>query len=216
MLQFEVLGFPVRIDPTFWLVSVMLGITGSTTPPGLIIWVGVVLVSILIHELGHAIAAQAFGHRAEILLYSMGGVTSHRGPRLSHAQSIWVSFAGPLAGFGLYAGLEAVQIFAGVPQNFYVYLFYAQMKWVNLFWGLANLLPLLPLDGGHIMESAVHWTSRRPNRTLVLQISIAAGVGAALFALTYGYFFGALFAGWLTYNNWTDLQNNSRFGPRSY
>ena len=68
-LNFRLFGFPVRIHPLFWLGAVLLG--GWTFDLGLeyaAIWVAVVFVSILVHELGHAIAFRTFGVDSHIVL----------------------------------------------------------------------------------------------------------------------------------------------------
>ena len=95
-LRFSALGVPVRVHPLFWLASIVFGIQ---LPPRLVvIWVGVVFVSILIHELGHAMTIRAFGWYPLILLYTFGGLAiyqpTHRDPR----KELLISLAGPAAG----------------------------------------------------------------------------------------------------------------------
>jgi stage IV sporulation protein FB len=58
-LRFTALGVPVRVHPLFWLVSIIFAV--QLPPPLAVIWVGVVFVSIFIHELGHALTIRAFG-----------------------------------------------------------------------------------------------------------------------------------------------------------
>ena len=53
-LRFRFFGFPARIHPFFWLVTVLLGARGDVSAVDLLVWVVVVFVSILVHELGHA------------------------------------------------------------------------------------------------------------------------------------------------------------------
>ena len=70
-MHFRLLGFPIRVHPFFWLVAVFLGVgTGKneTDPVELLTWVAVVFVSILIHELGHAIMKRAYGGHPWITL----------------------------------------------------------------------------------------------------------------------------------------------------
>src|SRR5258708_4925044 len=64
-LQFRVFGFPVRIHPLFWLGSLILGWQVGEWPERFL-WIGCVLVSVLVHELGHAVAARANGQRPSI------------------------------------------------------------------------------------------------------------------------------------------------------
>jgi Zn-dependent protease len=107
-LRFSVAGIPVRVHPLFWLVALILGAGGDLA--GMLIWIGVLFVSILIHELGHAAAARYFGWEPWIVLYGFGGLTryqphftpSHRSYARAGNSSwgqIAISLAGPAAGF---------------------------------------------------------------------------------------------------------------------
>src|SRR5262245_7495826 len=67
-------GVPVRVDWSFWLLAVVLGI-GAREGWLLVAWVAIVLVSVLVHELGHAFTMRAFHQRPHVMLYAFGGVT---------------------------------------------------------------------------------------------------------------------------------------------
>lgn len=89
-LHFQVLGFPVRIHPLFWLVGVILGYSGGPDAGlHLIIWLVAFFSSILIHELGHALMIQRFGRPAHIVLYAMGGLAVEGRPRQFGYGSPW-------------------------------------------------------------------------------------------------------------------------------
>ena len=68
----------MRVSPWFWVITVLLGLNtdGQTPPLELIIWIAVVFVSILVHELGHAFTQRHFGGQPWITLYGMGGLAS--------------------------------------------------------------------------------------------------------------------------------------------
>ena len=74
-LSFRLGRIPVRIHAMFFLVSGMLGASGGDMA-SILIWVATVFVSVLIHELGHALCGMAFGLAPEIDLHGMGGTTS--------------------------------------------------------------------------------------------------------------------------------------------
>src|SRR5438552_2684847 len=101
-LHFPLFGFRVRIHPFFWLGTVLLGSNVLREDNGLAllgIWIVVVFVSILVHELGHAVAYRLYGSHAHIILWGFGGLAIGS-PRVGgRARRIFVSFAGPLAGF---------------------------------------------------------------------------------------------------------------------
>jgi Zn-dependent protease len=81
-LNFSVLGFPVRVHPFFWLVGAILGFSGGGADG---LWIITCLlatfVSILIHELGHALMIRRFGREAYIVLYGMGGLAIEGRPK---------------------------------------------------------------------------------------------------------------------------------------
>ncbi|MFO0669388.1 MAG: M50 family metallopeptidase [Polyangiaceae bacterium] len=149
MLSFRLGNIPVRVHLVFFFMALMLG--GGRPGPGLVSWVVVVFVSVLLHELGHALVGRAFGLAPEIDLHGMGGLTSWTsGPRLGPFPFILISLAGPLTGIVLGAIVWALAVrtpalspMAAVVAD--------QFVSVNVYWGILNLIPMLPLDGGNVM-----------------------------------------------------------------
>ena len=173
----------------------------------ILIWVAVLFVSILIHELGHAYVGRSYGLRPQILLYGMGGLTSWKsGRHLSHRQSILVSLAGPGAGIAFggliwaFTSLDAVELTQ--IGGFVV----RQLLWINILWSILNLMPLLPLDGGNVMSSLVHISRGYRDDRLPRQISVVVGGALCALAISYGMTFGAIFAGFLAYSNYAALK----------
>lgn len=157
MFRFQIFGFPVRVDPWFWVVSALLGGAmwklgepGGTTE--VLLWVAMVFVSILWHELGHAYLMRRFGSRAEIMLYGGGGLAIASPGRFTRKQDFLVSAAGPAA--GLLLGL-AVWFYqrSAPPEDPLLRWSIGQMIWINVVWSLVNCLPTLPLDGGHMLRA---------------------------------------------------------------
>ncbi|MFL5350668.1 MAG: site-2 protease family protein [Hyalangium sp.] len=123
---------------------------------GVLAWMLIVFISVLIHELGHAMAYRAFGQRPSIALVSLGGVTySPEGGKLSWFRRVVVSLAGPLSGFmlGVVCGLGYFFSRRGDSGAlaFFLYWFCS----ANVFWTVLNLLPVQPLDGGNIMSTVL-------------------------------------------------------------
>src|SRR5215471_12311162 len=101
----KIFGIPVKIDPSFLFICALLAFGRLSQPVFMVEWLIVIFVSVLIHELGHALVVRSFGLSPQILLYSMGGLTSWRDEKgVSHAKHIVISVAGPFAGF-LFAGV---------------------------------------------------------------------------------------------------------------
>lgn len=205
MLRFQLFGFPVRVEWMFWLVCLLLGIgllEGDGPEPLLYfaIWTLVVFVSIIWHELGHAFARRKFGApHSEIILYGFGGLCGGPG-RFTRGQSIMISAAGPLAGFLLGAVIFPLVLTPGMDSK-WVKFFVLQMIWVNIGWSLFNLLPVIPLDGGRILEHSLG--ERRIRTTYWTGLVVAAVV--AVFSLLGGQIYIAILFGMLAYSNWQRL-----------
>jgi Zn-dependent protease len=123
---------------------------------GVLAWMVIVFVSVLIHELGHALAYRAFGFQPSIALVSLGGETRpNSAGTLLWYRSVFVSLAGPLAGLALGMACGGGHFFLlkgdSGALSFFLYWFFA----TNLFWTIFNLLPVLPLDGGHVLSTVL-------------------------------------------------------------
>src|SRR5262249_52851591 len=154
-MEFRLFGINVEIQLGFWLGSFLLGWNGRGMPgPTIVIWMAVVLVSVLVHEFGHAFAIQRHRVEPEIALHWVGGRTSWRALLpLSRRDLIIISLAGPFAGFAFAVPFVALAFFGGsivvrLPPLAQWTL--VQLIGVNLIWGCVNLLPVLPWDGGHV------------------------------------------------------------------
>lgn len=198
---FSIGGIPVRVDPSFLLVVVLLGLLGPIEL--LVPWVLVVTISVLIHELGHAVAFRSFGHAASVQLYGFGGLTT--GARLTPGRNLVVSLAGPVTGI-VALGVPAVLVErADLVTDPYWQLVVTLVVWVNVFWSLLNLLPVLPLDGGNVTQALIQLATGRDSERPARIISIAFAGAAALLALAYGLLFGVVFAGIFVALNWSAL-----------
>ncbi len=183
------LGFPVRLEFSFFLVS---GLLALGRPVAFIIsWVAVVLLSILVHEMGHAVAFRFFGQRASIRLYAFGGLTHGNPNALNRTERIIVSLAGPLAAIAI-LGVPALTVERDtVLTSWTAAVIVSDLKWVNIGWSIFNLLPLLPLDGGHVAEEilqARYGVTRgwRHARVLSIVTALAAAAWAYQAGLRYG------------------------------
>ncbi|MET0697122.1 MAG: hypothetical protein ABWZ58_06810, partial [Acidimicrobiia bacterium] len=96
MPTFRLIGIPVTIRPSFLLIAALIGFTSRRPLVYLVAWVAIVFVSILIHELGHAITARSYGAEVEIELNGIGGLTSWSvpGKELGPGQRALVAAAG--------------------------------------------------------------------------------------------------------------------------
>ncbi|MBI3900754.1 MAG: M50 family metallopeptidase, partial [Chlamydiia bacterium] len=142
---------PIAIHPFFWVISALIGWLYTQNFIGTLIWIGIILVSVVVHELGHALTAVLFRQKAKIQLVALGGLTAYDGPKLRFWQQFFIAFNGPLFGFFLF--LAATFLLASHWIQSPVLISIIRVVQVaNLFWTVVNLLPILPLDGGQILR----------------------------------------------------------------
>ena len=209
-LCFSVVGIPVRVHPLFWLIAILFG-SSSGSPARLLGWVIAIFVSITIHELGHALALRRYGQDSQIILHLAGGLTvpesiswggRYASVALTANQQIFISLAGPFSGF-LFAILLLVAsiplggviipnfIFGFIPFPYVLFpsgweiltSFLMSLLWVNIFWGLINLMPVHPLDGGSVVRYILIQTDPLNGLRTSLWVSVIAGAAMAVAGL---------------------------------
>jgi stage IV sporulation protein FB len=191
-LRFNLFGFPTRIDASFLLIVALIGFDGNAAHVG--IWVGLALVSVLGHELGHALAARRLGATASITLAGLGGLTaSRRAEPLRRGESAFLTAAGPLAGIVL--GLPVLWALHTTGWSAWTTGGYVlrTAAFTTLGWSALNLLPILPLDGGHLLELALPGAPAA-RRATAARVSIAIAAVAAVVAFRAGLGFSAVLA----------------------
>jgi len=181
----------------------------------IVLWVIAVFFSILLHEMGHAMMARAFGYEPHVVLHHFGGYASFiPGYRHTLGKSIAISLAGPVAGFGLYGVVYVIDNLLyqhEVEVSFGLNNFLWFLISINLYWGLINLLPVLPLDGGQVCRDVLLLFRRLDGVTWAMRISVAVGAGMAIYFLQHGNQYPAILFGLLAFNNLQALnfQKNS-------
>lgn len=142
---------PISISSSFWIVAALIGYVNSLSLSGTLIWMVVIFVSVLFHEFGHALTALFFKRQPRIELIAWGGLTYHEAEGLSFPKQFLITLNGPLFGFVLFLVATALLQF-GASSNPAIASALVILQWVNLFWTLLNLLPVIPLDGGQLMR----------------------------------------------------------------
>jgi stage IV sporulation protein FB len=190
-------------------------------------------VSILVHEFGHALVGRHLaGSRPRIVLWSMGGLAYNEGGTFTRARLFWMTAAGPAAGFLLgllvVAGIcwalgaqEGINVSSKLLFNTFIWrpseaeieflvnrpsrlFLLSNLLRINFWWGILNLLPILPLDGGRITELFV-----RPQRFVYAIGAMVAVVIALVGVLTRSFFMAAMF-GFFAYQNYQQLSSFRR------
>ncbi|HEX6238383.1 MAG TPA: M50 family metallopeptidase [Acidimicrobiales bacterium] len=216
--HFRIFGIPVRVEPFFVIVAALFGL--NLEPVWLVFaWVVIVFVSVLVHELGHALTYRAFGQRSAIVLHGFGGFTVPAGGGrrvLSTNRSIAVSVSGALAQILLLAvparllllsdwGAEQeIRWFFDQGFNWWPVLYW--LWFASFWWAIINLLPIRPLDGGHVAEEVLGLET-------ACKVSIAAAAVAGFVAFrALGTLFPLLFFGILAFINFQELRAGAHTG----
>ncbi len=248
MIRFSIFGIPVSVDPMFWLISFMLGgglnaLSGGGNQQfilmGALVWMVAMFISILVHELGHAITGLKLGGgRTWIQLWAFGGLAFNQGGNFTPKNRAIMIAMGPGAGFLLYLFVLAIamlmlspsyalelahyslaKIYVPISQLFVGGSFYSPSEafvdffqnpsnamkirifdsffMINLFWGLVNLLPVMPLDGGQLLETF----HKSPKKVYLISTIVAVAVGI-LGAFALKSLFIPLLFGYLAYNSY--------------
>jgi Zn-dependent protease/CBS domain-containing protein len=164
-------------------------------------------VSLLLHELGHALVAQREGMEIEgITLWLFGGVARFRGMFPSAGAEFRIAVAGPLVTLVLGGFFVALAALADLPTEVDGVL--AWLGYINLFLLVFNLLPALPLDGGRILRSIL-WRVKG-DYSWATQVAGMAGRGIGFLLIGGGIllliFQGTFTGAWLAFIGWFLLQ----------
>ncbi|MDH3734834.1 MAG: site-2 protease family protein [Gemmatimonadota bacterium] len=165
------LGFPIRIDYSWFLVAALVVWTFSFSEfplrlPGYsrstYLAMGsaaaiLFFLSVLLHELGHAVVARKRGITIEgITLFIFGGIAQATQEARRPLDEFLLTAAGPLTSLllaGVFYGAEALARFGGVPDP--LVTVFGFLGLLNLVLAIFNMIPGFPLDGGRIFRSAV-------------------------------------------------------------
>jgi hypothetical protein len=132
----------LRVGFGFFVITGAPGIAGGA--PRMALYATVALLAVLAHELGHAACGILWGSQATIVVHVLGGRTTLE-PRLSRSREIVATLTGPCISILIALGLAALR--SRYPEQHWLTV----ALWVNLGWGLVNLLPMLPFDGGRAL-----------------------------------------------------------------
>jgi len=210
----RIAGIPIYLDMFFVLVLLLFTYpyftSGNTQlmSAGFIIVAGL-LLSILLHELGHAFAGRLFNaHVSHIDLTGIGGVAHfERSLPASALARVVIYLAGPAVNLGLWYGLGALAGEAYQGSSPMVALPLAVLASANYILLIFNLLPAYPLDGGRTLDALLGavlggvWATR-----IVATLGLVVAAGVAYYALPTNFFM-LLIAFFLAQANWEALQS---------
>lgn len=197
---FTVLGFKVRIDPSWFIVAVLVTYSFATQAfpqqlPGRPLstyWtMGIVgalayFLSVVLHELAHSLAARMYGLEMRgITLFIFGGVAEMPGEPPTPQSEFVIAAAGPAASFAIGIGIGGAGLLGramGWPEAANAVLLY--LGFLNIALAVFNLIPAFPLDGGRILRSIL-WGWKKSLRWAT-RISSAVGSGFGFLLMGLG------------------------------
>ena len=215
----EVAGHVIKIDPIAFGILTLYALY-SLQPIGAgIAFVLAAFVAILVHELGHALTIGRLLRAPSEVVIGFGGVTWSNAWRSARHQFL-ISIAGPIAGFALglvvwgVAQLLEFEKYGPWPWDFGYYngppwiLFLSFVIWMSAAWGILNLLPAVPLDGGQALRALLidrgmqQARARRITRRIGLFVAVAGGV----YFLQHGMMVGAMVMLWIAITNYEETR----------
>jgi Zn-dependent protease len=210
MIQFSILGIPVRVEPWFWITMAFIGgglhAANSTDILLVLVFVFAGFLSIMIHELGHALIIRKYGLPAVITLQAFGGYASFPAGKLDRKQSFVVTAAGPALQFAFGVLLIVLAPKISIPEGSLFLPFLRDLIWVSIAWSILNCLPVYPMDGGQMMAAILGPKNQHYVHLISSIAAVAVGIAGYLYLGTILLpIFMALFA----WQNWQSYQTSS-------
>ncbi len=216
-------GIPLFLDPSwFFILAFVTIINAKNLDPtfgsswawsGGFVMALLLFGSVVLHELGHSLAARSQGIKVNsITLFLFGGVASIDRESKTPGEAFQVAIAGPAVSvtlFGLFYALSQALPPSSLGENIV-----SGLAHINLVLALFNLIPGLPLDGGQVLKAAVwkltgnrfqgvRWAARTGKAFGGLAIALGLGVG-----LLTGEFLGSM---WIALIGWFVFRNASLY-----
>ena len=207
MLEFNLFGIPIRIEADFWIVMGLFGFLSNQSPniPSDQLFLRIALfmlaafISILIHELGHALMIKRYKLSTQITLSLFRGFATLPNGILDRKQSFLVFLGGPL----LQALLGIILYVLDPPlAGTLLDYFFDILIGISLFWAAINCIPVIPLDGGHMLQAALG--PRRMKLTLI--ISVLTGILITILCFIVGFYFFGVFLAMYTFQNYQNYE----------
>ena len=190
----RIFGVPVKVDFSLLLVAGMFVLSYSRAmpnSPGTSLVAGLLsaaalVVALLVHEVGHAAAALSRGCRVhEITLMFFGGRAVMSGLPSAPLARAAISLAGPAAGLLLWFVALRLSVLLGGLRILPFLL--GEAARISLYLSIFNMLPALPLDGGHVLRDVLaHFKGNAFATFVVAKVSRGIAIAMGLYGLFLG------------------------------
>ncbi len=207
MLSFNLFGIPVRILPWFWVTMALIGgglsANDSASILNTMIFIVAGLISILVHELGHALTVRKFGLPTAITLQAFGGYASFPAGQLNRKQSFIVTAAGPALQIALGLIMLIVYLVVPIPNQSLLKALVLYLWGISILWALLNCLPVYPMDGGQMMAAVLG--PQRAHFVHLISAIVAVTIGILAY-LYFNTFLLPIFMAFFAWQNWQSFQ----------
>ncbi|AFZ28771.1 peptidase M50 [Gloeocapsa sp. PCC 7428] len=215
-------GIPLLLDPLWFVilavVTLNFGLAYQQWGAALGWSAGIVTAlllfgSVLLHELGHSLAARSQGIKVKsITLFLFGGIAAIEEESKTPGQAFQVAIAGPSVSIVIFVLLTTIAYL--LPTGSLSSTLIGDLAKINLVLALFNLIPGLPLDGGQVLKAAV-WKVTG-NRFQAVRTAASAGqiLGWSAIALGFAIDFmtGELVSGlWFVLLGWFGIRNATAY-----
>ncbi|AFY39503.1 peptidase M50 [[Leptolyngbya] sp. PCC 7376] len=220
-----VFGIPLFIDRSWFLILLLItsvdandvavrAIAGSTWLSWLtgLTMALLLFLSVLLHELGHSLMAQAQGIQVKsITLFLFGGLASIERESKTPLEAFAVAIAGPLVSFIIFGLCSVLLMYT--PKMSLIHFFARDISRINLILALFNLVPGLPLDGGQMFK-AIIW-KLTGDRLKGVRYAATSGKVLGSFGIAVGLLVtllaGEVMGLWVSLLGWFILRNASAY-----
>lgn len=188
-LSFRIWRTRIKVSIWFWVFAAFFGYIMGVHQLGgwplFLVWIACEFVASVVKEIGHVLAGQYFGYPGTVVLGGMSGQAVGEYDRADRWKRIVIYLAGPFGAlwfyFALYFATHPIMsrlamfgraeelVFWGIPF----------LSFLILFWSLFNLLPMLPTDGGIVMQNALGYIFGRRDFIAATVVSILVAFSLA-------------------------------------
>ncbi|MBH8574841.1 site-2 protease family protein [Nostocaceae cyanobacterium CENA369] len=215
-------GIPLFLDPLWFVIlglaTLNFGVAyqewGTVTAWSAGIVMALLLFgSVLLHELGHSLAARSQGIKVNsITLFLFGGIAAIEEESKTPGKAFQVAIAGPLVSVALFLLLQLITTIT--PDTSPISMMIGDLARINLVLALFNLIPGLPLDGGQVLKAAL-WKvtgDRFQAVHLAAKAGQILGYGAIALGFAVDFFTRELVTGlWIALLGWFGVRNASSY-----
>jgi stage IV sporulation protein FB len=173
-----------------------------------LIWIPIIFISVLFHELAHAAMIKLLGFgSSQIVLGGMGGVTMNE-RRAKPWQDLLISIAGPASNIVLmFATLWFARNSSIAQSDRMLAALLPRLIEANWWWAIFNMIPVPPLDGGHATREFFRIFLNERNAFIVaIWIAMVVGSGVVVYAVSQRSVLMAFYLGWFVYAAWQQWQ----------